>query len=120
MDNLVHGLFVTVIGMFTVFFGLALLIFCIWLLRYFAKEKRSPYASSIADSSTEAPEVESATESMAVQAGEADELIAVLTAAISALWEGEQQGFMVRRVHRIHAGPAWEKAGREEQIYSRI
>ena len=47
-----------------------------------------------------------------------DALIAAITAAIACYME-EGVGFTVRRVRRISNAPAWQKAGREEQIYSR-
>ena len=50
-------------------------------------------------------------------AAEDDALIAVISAAVSCMME-EGTGFTVRRVRRINAAPAWQKAGREEQIYS--
>lgn len=49
----------------------------------------------------------------------APEIIAAITAAISAVWDGEG-GFVVRHVKRIHNAPAWNRAGREEQTYSRF
>lgn len=120
MDKLLNGLSVTAIGMIIVFFGLVVLIFCISLLRNFARDKSAQEASSDTDSVTEAPAAEPVAAGEAAYPAQADELIAVLTAAIAALWEGEQQGFVVRRVRRVHANSAWEKAGREEQIYSRM
>ena len=51
---------------------------------------------------------------------EQDQLIAVLSAAVAAMMEDAQSGFVVRRVRRVHTTPAWQKAGREEQIYSRM
>ena len=44
--------------------------------------------------------------------------ILVITAAVAAMM-GEGNGFTVRRVRRVTNTPAWAKAGREEQIYSR-
>jgi hypothetical protein len=53
-----------------------------------------------------------------VQQGISPEEVAAITAALSAMWEG-QGGFVVRQVRRIHNAPAWNRAGRDEQIYSR-
>ena len=47
-----------------------------------------------------------------------DALIAVITAAIAAMWESDS-GFIVRHVRRVHNSPAWLKAGREDQAYGR-
>ena len=53
------------------------------------------------------------------QAGISPEVVAAITAAVAAVWEG-QNGFVVRHVKRINNAPAWNRAGREEQIYSRF
>ena len=53
-----------------------------------------------------------------------DELIAVIAAAVAAAMEqaGEENttGFVVRSIRRINNAPAWNRAGREEQVYSRM
>ena len=46
------------------------------------------------------------------------EVIAAITAAIAAVWESPN-GFVVRHVKRISNAPAWKRAGRDEQTYSR-
>ena len=56
---------------------------------------------------------------LAMEQSAQEQLIAVLTAAVSAVWDGDGT-FVVRRVRRIQTSPAWQKAGREEQIYSRM
>ena len=52
------------------------------------------------------------------------ELIAVIAAAVAAAMEasGEEEptGFVVRSIRRINNAPAWNLAGREEQVYSRM
>ena len=52
------------------------------------------------------------------------ELVAVIAAAVAAAMEaaGAEQtnGFVVRSIRRINNAPAWNRAGREEQIYSRM
>ena len=47
------------------------------------------------------------------------EVVAAITAAIAAMWQGET-GFVIRHVKRINNAPAWNRAGREEQTYSRF
>lgn len=49
-------------------------------------------------------------------------LIAVITAAIAAILDGEKApgGFIVRHVRRVSNAPLWQRAGREEQTYSRF
>lgn len=62
----------------------------------------------------------------AVNAPAADngELIAVITAAVAAVLDAENGAsgskFVVRTIRRVHNAPAWNRAGREEQIYSRM
>ena len=51
--------------------------------------------------------------------GVTPEVAAAITAAIASVWEG-QNGFVVRHIRRIHNAPAWNRAGREEQIYNRF
>ena len=52
------------------------------------------------------PTVDSATD---------DVLIAVITAAVTAMWQGND-AFIVRRVRRVHNSPAWQQAGREIEV----
>ena len=47
------------------------------------------------------------------------DVIAAITAAIAAVWQGPS-GFVVRHVKRVSNAPAWNRAGREEQTYSRF
>ena len=64
----------------------------------------------------------------AQEASNADELIAVITAAVAAMLaqeNGEEpqeeiKGFVVRSVRRVTNAPAWNRAGREEHVYSRL
>ena len=56
-----------------------------------------------------------------------DQVVAVITAAIAAIMNEEQKdvpaakkGFVVRSIRRVSNTPAWNRAGREEQIYSRM
>ena len=56
----------------------------------------------------------------AIAAAEDEQLIAVISAAVAAVTSEDGRSFVVRRVRRISNAPAWTKAGREEQIYSRF
>lgn len=53
-------------------------------------------------------------------------LVAVITAAVAAVLDqapatsGSQGGFMVKNIRRVQNAPAWNRAGREEQIFSRM
>ncbi len=125
MDRLWFGLGVTVVGMVIVFIGLAILIICINLLKSLSKEKKeesaAPEAKSPVQEDTDEiplPAIFSAVAAVMVKE-EQEQLVAVLTAAVAALWE-EETGFVVRRIRRIETSPAWQKAGREEQVFSRF
>ena len=51
-------------------------------------------------------------------------LIAAISAAVAMFLAEEGKtgpaGFIVRRVRRVAASPAWQRAGRDEQVYSRM
>ena len=57
-----------------------------------------------------------------VEPADDGELVAVIAAAVAAAMEaaGEESGFVVRSIRRVHNAPAWNRAGREEQVYSRM
>ena len=112
MDRLTASLMVLVIGLVVVFFGLVLLIGLIKIMTMLTQEHKKKAAAA-----APAPAVPVAAEEVTVQSDDA--LIAVITAAITCAME-EGTGFTVRRVRRINNAPAWQKAGREEQIYSRF
>ena len=121
MSNLsfVNTLLVAVVGILVVFFGLTILIVLIGLMEKLTggvgkkKEKEPAKPAAPAPAPVAAPVAAPAP----VQQSN-DELIAVITAAVAAMM-GEGNGFTVRRVRRVTNTPAWAKAGREEQIYSR-
>lgn len=119
--TILYGLQVMVVGLLVVFAGLVILIGCIKLMEIVMRnlqKKETPAAA--------APAVEPAVEAEPeVEEEDEGELIAVITAAVAAMLAGEggdvadESGFVVRRVRRVSA-PAWNRAGREEQIYSRL
>ena len=114
MSSLSLGLATTAIGLLVVFFGLAVLICCILVM------------TSITDHKKKAPAPESAPVPAPVAVEEAPaeedngEPIAAITAAIAAVWQDEDTGFVVRRVRRCQNSPAWQRAAREEQMYSHM
>jgi sodium pump decarboxylase gamma subunit len=114
MDTLVFGLSVGAVGMLVVFAGLALLIFCIKGMELAFRERSRKNSPTLADATAPALPAQPA-----IEAGISPEVIAAITAAISAVWQ-EDVGFVVRRVRRIHNAPAWNRAGRDDQIYSRL
>lgn len=114
LGNLGFGLIVTLIGMVTVFFGLVLLIGLIKLMEKatsnLGKEKKTAKAEAAPAPAPVAEEV---------PVTDDGELIAVISAAVAAMME-DGSAFTVRRVRRVTNAPAWNKAGREEQVYSRF
>jgi Na+-transporting methylmalonyl-CoA/oxaloacetate decarboxylase gamma subunit len=122
MNDLLFGLSVTVIGLLVVFSGLILLIFSIKLITLFSNgigNKQQPAQDAPADIDTEVYEAEEAAPVMDLEPGITPELIIAITAAIAAVWQ-EDSGFIVRRIRRVNNAAAWNLAGREEQVYSRL
>ena len=118
MNTLIFGLQVTGIGIGIVFFGLVVLIGLVKLISVatasMGKKKEAPApAPKPAPAPVPAPAVEEA------PAEDDGALIAVITAAIAAMLD-DGSAFVVRKVRRVTNTPAWSKAGREEQIYSRF
>lgn len=118
MDSLMLGLSTTAIGMLVVFFGLVILICCIWVMTKITG--RSAKKQKAAEPVAAAPvEEETATE----EETEDDSLVAVIAAAISAVWSrdgGAEGGFVVRRIKRVNTAPAWQRSARDEQAYGRM
>lgn len=120
MNTLIFGLLVTLIGIGIVFFGLVLLIGLIKVINTVTGSMGKKKAASLpAASPAPAPAPVEVVEEPAGSEGDESELIAVITAAIAAMLD-DSTTFTVRRVRRISTAPAWNKAGREEQIYSRF
>lgn len=128
MENIIFGLGVAALGMITVFAGLVILIGFIKLLTSFTgggkkKEKKTPVKAqpSKAASTDEVPgDVLAAITATLAMNNESvsAEVVAAISAAITMVMGGEK--FVVRHVKRISNAPAWNRAGREEQVYSRF
>lgn len=116
MNELIFGLSVALVGMSVVFVGLVILIGCIKLIKL-AGGERTPKAAKTA--ATEIAAEPATAAQTAVAEGVTPDVLAAITAAIAAVWEGDT-GFVVRHVRRVHNAPAWNRAGREDQIYSRM
>lgn len=116
MDNLLFGLGVTAVGMLVVFFGLIVLIGLIKIVTMLSQSKKPKEKEVVAPAPVAAP-IPVETETAAPT--QDDVLIAVISAAVAAAM-GEETGFVVRRVRRISNAPAWQRAGRDEQVYSRF
>ena len=116
-EKAVTGLGVAVLGMLTVFAGLVILIVFITLLGKFTAKggkKKNNTPSGEVKKAEEAPAAPAAAPVEGIPA----DVIAAITAALSVMM-GEGK-FVVRHVKRISNAPAWNRAGREEQIYSRF
>ena len=116
MDNLLFGLGVTAVGMLVVFFGLIVLIGLIKIMTMLSQSKKPKEKEVVAPAPVAAP---APVEAEAAAPTQDDVLIAVISAAVVATM-GEETGFVVRRVRRISNAPAWQRAGRDEQVYSRF
>jgi Na+-transporting methylmalonyl-CoA/oxaloacetate decarboxylase gamma subunit len=119
MDTLIFGLSLTAIGLVVVFAGLILLIFFIKVISFFSNARGTGKGTAAADVETDADIVEEALPAVEMEAGVTPEIIAAVTAAVAAIWQGET-GFVVRRVRRVNNAAAWNLAGRENQVYSRM
>jgi len=117
MESVSFGtsLLVALVGILVVFLGLCVLIGLIKLLAMATSNIGKPKAKEAAPAPAPAPVQEAPVEEEAPQ--QDDALIAVITAAIACMME-DGSAFTVRRVRRVSSAPAWQRAGREEQIYS--
>ena len=116
----VESLGVAALGMITVFAGLVILIVFITLLTKFTaaggKKKTEPKSSEVKPA---AELVAAAPAPAPVDDGTpSPEVVAAISAAL-ALIMGEGK-FVVRHIKRINNAPAWNRAGREELVYSRF
>ena len=126
MDKLFFGLGVAALGMITVFAGLVILIAFITILSKITaaaegKKKTEPKSGEVKGSSDEVPADVMAAITAALAAYDdtpSPDVVAAIAAALNmVMGEGK---FVVRHVKRINNAPAWNRAGREEQIYSRF
>ena len=121
LSILKYGLSVAAVGILTVFVALIILIGLIKVMEIVVgsvtKKKAVPAPAPAAPAP--APAVEETAEEE-----DEGELIAVIAAAVAAAMEAEgaeePTGFVVRSIRRINNAPAWNHAGREEQVYSRM
>ncbi len=129
MENIIFGLGVAALGMLTVFAGLVILIAFIKLLTSLSgssKKEKKQKAPAKAQPSTpastdEVPGDVLAAITAALTANNevvSADVVAAISAALTVVMGGEK--FVVRHVKRIHNAPAWNRAGREEQVYSRF
>ncbi|MCI6373974.1 MAG: OadG family protein [Clostridiales bacterium] len=122
LAKLQYGLSVALVGIGTVFVGLVILIALIKVMEMVIHGatggKKAPAAAPAPVPAPAPAVVEEEPEQ------DDDELIAVIAAAVAMAMEaaGEENttGFVVRSIRRINNAPAWNRAGREEQVYSRM
>ena len=116
-----YGLSVAAVGILTVFVALIILIGLIKVMELViggvTKKKAAPTPAPAAPAP--APVIEETAEEE-----DEGELIAVIAAAVAAAMEaaGEEEptGFVVRSIRRVNNAPEWNRAGHEEQVYSRM
>ena len=119
---LMYGLSVAVVGIATVFVGLIILIALIRVmetaLAATTKKAEKPAAAAAPVPAPAPAVVEEEPEQ------DEGELIAVIAAAVASALEAEgaqeTDGFVVRSIRRVQSAPAWNRAGREERVYSRL
>lgn len=118
VEKVLYGLQVTAIGLAVVFFGLALLIFFIWIMARIFKaingkrEGKAEEAAARAEITAPAA-AEPLPAAAPVETVQDAELIAAIAAAIAA-FDNSGKRLVVRKVRRV-AG--WNKSAREEQVY---
>jgi sodium pump decarboxylase gamma subunit len=126
MQNLPLAINLTFVGIVVVFAALIILSYCIVLLSKilsFANGRPSGTSTNNKDKETAISEVnESANVNLSENDVTESELIAVLTAAIQAsLGIKSENKIMVKSFRRIPVtAPAWNAAGRVEQISARL
>ena len=126
MTTILYGLQVTIVGLVVVFVGLIILIGCINLMqRCMAEFEKKKIGTSKAQPEAASAPAAAAPAVPAAQANDG-ELMAVITAAVAAMLSEEkgapvdESGFVVRAVRRVSNAPGWIRAGRVEQVYSRL
>ena len=130
MTKLIFAVTVMLVGMLIVFLGLTILIFCIKALSALLESKKEEAKPAPAPKAAPAPVVvpEPVAETAAAQTGEdANELIAVITAALTAYMANEKgsayagKTLVVRNIRAAAAkAPAWARAGRADQLSNRF
>lgn len=127
VEKSVFGLGVAVLGMITVFSGLLILIVFIKFLSASmgkatkkTKEKQ-PAKAEATPKKEEVPADVLVAITAALAANNetvSPDVVAAISAALNVVM-GET-AFVVRRIKRIQNASAWNRAGREEQVYSRF
>jgi len=121
MNSILYGLVVTLFGMAIVFLVLIALWGILAMMRplFGGKKKQSnnsnPVETKLNPAAAEVSAVSAASEEM-----DADELVAVITAAINACMEN-QGNLFIRKITRVgDSTPVWGQIGRHEQTLNRF
>ena len=110
MEQLFFGLSISTLNWLVLLFAAMIVVGFIKLLSIQSK----PKASQSRAMPSNAPFVVNSTSDEV-----SPEVMAAITAAIATVWQSDT-GFAVRHVRRIQTAPAWNRAGREDQVYSRM
>ena len=121
---LTYGLSVAVVGMATVFCGLIILI---GFIKSMEKVLPKIAARDFSFKKADAPKSDAPTIVIETANVGDDAIVAAISAAITTVLEEEVKAdpakakstFVVRSIRRMGT-PAWNRAGREEQVYSRL
>lgn len=119
MSSLQIGLSTAAVGMTVVFIGLIILIGMIYVMTLFTRRTGKKKAEIASPAPAAAPAPVSVPEETAEDEDDGN-VIEAITAAIACVWQDESTGFVVRRVRRVQNSPAWQRAGREEQVQNRF
>ena len=119
MSSLQIGLSTAAVGITVVFIGLIILIGMIYVMTLFTRRTGKKKAGIASPAPAAAPAPVSVPEETAEDEDDGN-VIAAITAAIACVWQDESAGFVVRRVRRVQNSPAWQCAGREEQVQNRF
>ncbi len=122
-DKLSMGLEVTGLGLLVVFVCLALIIVLIVLLAKIAGDKKKVVQATPSPSPKTTVDV--AQDTVAEEDTGNDELVAVITAAISAYManctsEEYSGSYQIKSFRRINNNSAWGNAGKREQIFNKF
>lgn len=120
MSPIMYGLIVTLFGITIVFLVLAGLWGILTLMKLFFAEKKTQKKQDTMESKLNATSAEITATKVLSEDMDADELLAVITAAISACMGG-QNNLFVRKITRVGDNtPIWGQISRHEQTLNRL
>lgn len=114
-EQFVYGLIVTLIGMVVVFLVLIALVYLIEGIRIFANKDKPKKEAKVAETIEEVTEIKHE-----VAKKDNNELIAAITAALAYVM-GSGSNLVIKSIVRAGDGtPVWARAGRQDQMQSRL